>query len=120
MANFSSLPNGPLLRIFKNVTDDDLFNLQQVCYKFRTVIDKEKRNEIIQFDSRSFDWDWRLNFTKYIKLKTEISAIGAIKLLEMSQMKKGRCSTRGTYIPQISGLEDIGHRVFNEVILYYI
>ena len=103
-----SLPNAAWLRIFQYSENDDLFNLQQVCYKFRTLIENEKRNEIKN--------DWRLKFTKHEKFNTEISTCSAIRSLEIAKVKNGNYSLRGTYIPKFNDIfETIAMNVFNEV-----
>ena len=53
---------------------EDLYNLQQVCPKFKELIEDLKRVEI--------ENDWRLIYSKYEKFGSEISATGAIKWLE--------------------------------------
>mgnify|MGYP000018706966 CR=1 FL=1 len=97
-----SLPNDVLLHIFNFLHFDDLFNIQQVCHQFRTIVDDEKRNEI--------EADWRLK-----KLSTEFSACGAIKTLERAKMKKGKYSLNLTYIPATRILRYRGDRKTEEM-----
>jgi len=80
--NFALLPSVVLSKIFHYSKFDDLFNLQKVCPKFREVIDNIKRDEIQN--------DWRLDYLKYEKFQTEISATGAIKSLEMAKIHLGK------------------------------
>jgi len=72
--NYSFLPNVALLKIFQYSKLDDLYNLQQVCPKFKALIEDLKRTEI--------ENDWRLSYSKYEKFGSEISATGAIQLLK--------------------------------------
>jgi len=73
--NYSLLPNVALLKIFQFSKLEDLYNLQQACPKFKELIEDLKRKDI--------ENDWRLNYLKYEKFETEISATGAIKSLEL-------------------------------------
>ena len=72
--NYSFLPNVALLKIFQYSKFEDLYNLQQVCPKFKELIEDLKRTEI--------ENDWRLIYSKYEKFGSEISATGAIKWLK--------------------------------------
>ena len=90
-ANYSVLPPEVLLNIFQYLRIEDLYNLQQVCPKFRGLIDDLKRSEI--------ENDWRLDYSKYEKFGNEISATVAIKSLEMAKAKKGKYTITGTFIP---------------------
>ena len=72
--NYSFLPNVALLKIFQYSKLEDLYNLQQVCPKFKELIEDLKRTEI--------ENDWRLIYSKYDKFGSEISATSAIKLLK--------------------------------------
>ena len=69
--NYSLLPKVALLKIFQYSKFEDLYNLQQVCPKFKELIEDLKRAEI--------ENDWRLIYSKYEKFGSEISATGAIK-----------------------------------------
>mgnify|MGYP000257561942 CR=1 FL=1 len=89
--NYSLLPNGALLKIFQYSKLEDLYNLQQTCPKFQQLIEGIKRTEI--------EDDWRLNFLKYEKFGTEISATGAIKTLELAKKKNGeKYSLNGLFV----------------------
>ena len=90
--NYSALPPGVLVNIFQYLDIEDLYNLQQVCPKFKGLIDDIKRSEI--------ENDWRLDYSKYEKFGNEISATAAIKSLEMAKAKKGKYTITGTFIEQ--------------------
>ena len=89
--NYSTLPPGVLLNIFQYLHIEDLYNLQQVCPKFKGLIEILKRSEI--------ENDWRLDYSKYERFGNEISATAAIKTLEMAKAKKGNYTITGTFIP---------------------
>ena len=72
--NYSFLPNEILLKIFQYSKFQDLCNLQQVCPKFKELIEDLKRTEI--------ENDWRLIYAKFDKFGSEISATCAIKSLK--------------------------------------
>ena len=72
--NYSFLPNVALLKFFQYSNFEDLYNLQQVCPKFKEVIEDLKRTEI--------ENNWRLIYLKYEKFGSEISATSAIKWLK--------------------------------------
>ena len=78
-SNYSLLPDVALLKIFQFSKLEDLYNLQQTCPKFKQLIENLKRKEI--------ENDRRLNYLKYKKFRTEISATSAIKL---AKAEKGR------------------------------
>jgi hypothetical protein len=86
--DYSLLPNETLLRIFKFLKNDDLFQMQQVCSKFKILVENELNNEI--------KTDWRLEYLKFQKFKTEISSSGAIKEFENAKNKNGKCSVKVT------------------------
>jgi len=68
-----------LWKIFQFSKLEDLYNLQQTCGEIYELVEDFKRTEI--------EHDWRLNYLKYTKFGTEISATGAIKLLELAKKK---------------------------------
>jgi len=89
--NYSLLPDVALLKMFQFSKLEDLYNLQQACPKFKQLIEDLKAKEI--------ENDWRLNYLKYEKFGTEISATGAIKSLELAKKKKGgKYSLNGRFV----------------------
>ena len=109
--DFSSLPIDSLLRIFKCLPDGDLFQTQQVCQKFKTVIESLKKMEIKN--------DFRLEYLKYEKFNSEISAGGAIKALNLTKRKNGNCSVELKYLPRHAQLENLeAMNAFNEVVIF--
>ena len=86
--DYSLLPNETLLRIFKFLKNDDLFQMQQVCSKFKILIENEQNHKI--------QTDWRLEYLKFEKFQTEISSCGAIKELENAKKKNGKCLVKVT------------------------
>ena len=90
--NYSFLPNVALLKIFQYSKFEDLYNLQQVCPKFKEMIEDLKWTEI--------ENDWRLIYSKYEKFGSEISATGAIKsvknIVKDKNFKKG-CTLKGRF-----------------------
>jgi hypothetical protein len=48
-----------LLRIFKNLKNDDLYQMQQVCSKFKILIENDQKHKI--------KTDWRLEYLKFQK-----------------------------------------------------
>ena len=91
--NYSLLPDVALLKMFQFSKLEDLYNLQQACPKFKQLIEDLKAKEI--------ENDWRLNYLKYEKFGTEISASGAFKALKLAKIKKGgKYSLNGRLVPK--------------------
>ena len=86
--DYSLLPDATLLRIFTFLDNIDLYQLQQVCVRFKVLIENELKNQI--------KCDWRLEYLKFEKFKAEISSCGAIMALENAKKKNGKCSVKVT------------------------